>query len=170
MKIIIDKELVLRKYNLKDRFALYQNSRDPLFLKYLEYKKFSKIQFNLWLKSKLKTKNTIFFVVEYKNNAIGTYLLNFTGIKNQICNLGYGISSKHFGEKIFTRITKKIIERFKKIKKFTAVTRSDNLSSINGLRKLNFEKEGLLKSHYYDLKTKRYYSAVILSLLKNKKK
>lgn len=170
MKIIIDKELTLRKYNPNDRFVLYQNSRDPLFLKYLEYKKFSKVQFSLWLKSKLKIKNTIFFVIEYKKNAIGTYLINFTGIKNQICNLGYGISSKHFGKKIFTRTTKKIIEKFKKIKKFTAVTRFDNLSSINGLKKLKFEKEGLLKSHYYDLKTKRYYNAIILSFLRHKKK
>lgn len=166
MKIIVDRELVLREYNLKDRLVLYQNSRDPLFLKYLEYKRFSKVQFDIWLKNRLKTKNTSFFVVEYKKKAVGTYLLSFTGIKSQICNLGYGISSKHFGKKIFTRMTKKIIQRFKKIKKFTAVTRSDNLSSINGLRKLNFEKEGLLKSHYYDLKTKKYYDAVILSLLK----
>ena len=84
--------------------------------------------------------------------------------------LGYGISSKYYGRKIFTRVTKKIIERFQNIKKFTAVTRFDNLSSINGLIKLKFEKEALLKSHYYDLITKKYYNAIIFSFLRHKKK
>ena len=52
MRIIVNKNLILRKYNNKDKLALYENSRDPLFTKYLEYKKFSKNQFNLWLKKK----------------------------------------------------------------------------------------------------------------------
>tara|TARA_B110000971_G_scaffold109884_1_gene112619 strand:+ start:4016 stop:4522 length:507 start_codon:yes stop_codon:yes gene_type:complete len=168
MKIVVNKNLILRKYNNKDKLALYENSRDPLFTKYLEYKKFSKNQFNLWLKKKLKIKNEIFFVIEYEKKAIGTYLLNITGIRNQNCNLGYGISTKYTGQKIFTKVTRKILERFQNIKKFSAITRDDNLASIKGLKRLKFRKEGELKSYYYDLKTEKYYNAVILSYVRNK--
>ena len=170
MKIVISKNLILRDYDAKDKDLLYQNSIDPIFLKYLEYKKFSKSKFNLWLKEKISSKNTIFFVIEYEKKAIGTYVLSFTGIRGQICNLGYGISSEHFGKKIFQKVTKKILYKFHKIKKFSAVTRADNLQSINGLKKLKFEIEGILRSHYYDLKTNKFHDAIILSYLRVKKK
>lgn len=169
MKIVIDKNLILRGYEDKDKDLLYKNSKDPIFLKYLEYKKFSKIKFNTWLNEKINSKNTIFFVIEYKKKAIGTYVLFFTGIRRQICNLGYGISSEYFGKKIFQRVTKKILYKFYKIKKFSAITRSDNLQSIMGLKKLKFEIEGTLKSHYYDLKTNKFHDAIILSYLRKKK-
>ena len=42
MKIIIDSDLKLRSYNIKDKKLLYINSTDKLFLKYMEFKKFSK--------------------------------------------------------------------------------------------------------------------------------
>ena len=169
MKIIIDSDLKLRSYNIKDKELLYINSTDKLFLKYMEFKKFSLKKFNAWLNRKLKTKNMFFFVIEYKNNPIGTYILTKFGIKNQNCDLSYGISSKYFGQKIFQKTTKKILEKFKNIKRFEAITRSDNLSSIFGLKKLKFKKEGVLKSYYYDLKTKKFYDAVILSYINKNK-
>ena len=55
MKIVVDKDLKLRPYNNNDRAALYKNSRDRIFLKYMEYKKFSVSQFNGWLKRKKKS-------------------------------------------------------------------------------------------------------------------
>ena len=168
MKIIVNKNLILREYNIKDNLALYENSRDPFFLKYLEYKKFSKKQFSLWLKKKKKNKNEFFFIIEYEKKPIGTYLLSISGIRNQNCNLGYGISTKFTGKKIFTKATKKILETFQNIKRFSAITRIDNLPSIKGLRRLKFTKEGELKSYYYDLKTKKYYNAFIFSYVRNK--
>ena len=80
MDIIIDKQLKLRSYQPKDKSALYENSVNPLFLKYMEYKKFSIIQFNIWLKRKKKSKDTIFFVIEYRKKAIGTYVLTISGV------------------------------------------------------------------------------------------
>ena len=143
MKIIIDSDLKLRSYNIKDKKLLYINSTDKLFLKYMEFKKFSTKKFNEWLNRKFKSKNMFFFVIEYKNNPVGTYILTKFGIKNQNCDLSYGISSKFFGKKIFQRATKKILEKFK--------------------------KEGVLRSYYYDLKTKKFYDAVILSYINRNK-
>ena len=169
MRIIVDKKLILRKYKPKDKSALYENSQDPFFIKYLEYKKFSKKQFDLWLKKKLNIKDSIFLVIEFDKKPVGTYILNISGIKKQICNLGYGISSKYFGNKIFTKATKKILNKFSYIKKFNAITRVDNVPSIIGLKRLNFKKEGELKSYYFDLKTKKYYNAFIYSYIRYKK-
>jgi len=165
MDIIIDKQLKLRSYQPKDKSALYENSVNPLFLKYMEYKKFSIIQFDIWLKKKKKTNYTIFFFIEYRKKAIGTYVLTISGVKKQICDLSYGISSEFFGRKIFQKTTKKILEKFKKIKRFSAITRKDNKRSVEGLKKLKFKEEGVLKSYYYDLKTKKYYDALILSYI-----
>jgi RimJ/RimL family protein N-acetyltransferase len=165
MKIVVDRDLKLRPYNNKDRAALYKNSRDCIFLKYMEYKKFSVNQFNEWLKRKKKSTDVIFFVIEYKNQPIGTYLLTISGIKKQNCDLSYGISSEFVGRRIFYRVTKKIIKKFKNIKRFSAITRADNIRSVNGLKKLKFKKEGILNLYYYDLKTKKYYNAVILSYI-----
>lgn len=165
MEIIIDNTLKLRPYKFKDKTVLFKNSNDLLFLKYMEYKKFSKTQFNIWLRRKIKSKQTVFFVIEYKKKAIGSYILTISGIKKQICDLSYGISSEYFGKKIFTKTTKKIIEKFKRFKRFSAITRKDNLPSVKGLKKLKFKQEGILKSYYYDLKTKKYYDALILSYI-----
>jgi RimJ/RimL family protein N-acetyltransferase len=165
MRILVDKDLRLRPYNNNDRATLYKNSRDCIFLKYTEYKKFSFNKFNEWLKRKKKSTNVLFFVVEYKNRPIGTYLLTISGIKKQNCDLSYGISSKFVGRGIFYRVTKKIIEKFKNIKRFSVITRADNVRSVNGLKKLKFTKEGILNSYYYDLKTKKYYNAVIFSYI-----
>ena len=169
MKIIIDNTLKLRPYKFKDKSVLFKNSTDLLFLKYMEYKKFSNVQFNSWLRRKIKSKDTIFFVIEYKKKAIGTYVLTISGVKNQICDLSYGISSEYFGKKIFTKTTKKILEKFKRFKRFSAITRKDNLPSVKGLKKLKFKKEGILRSYYFDLKTKKYYDAMILSYINFKK-
>ena len=59
MRIIIDRDLKLRPYNIKDKTSLYKNSTDPLFLKYMVYNKFSYAQFNSWLKIKIKSKDEI---------------------------------------------------------------------------------------------------------------
>ena len=165
MDIIVDKQLKLRSYQPKDKSVLYENSIDHRFLKYMEYKKFSINQFNIWLKRKKKSKDTIFFVIEYNKKAIGTYILTISGVKKQVCDLSYGISNKYFGNKIFQKTTKKILEKFKKIKRFSAITRKDNKPSVEGLKKLKFREEGVLKSYYYDLKKKRYYDALILSYI-----
>lgn len=170
MKIIIDRDLKLRSYNIKDRPLLYKNSRDPLFLKYMEFTKFSAVKFDNWLKKKLSSNDTIFFVIEYKKKPIGTYILTISGIRKQICDLSYGISSYYHSRGIFKRVTKKILEKFKNFKRFSATTRSDNYSSINGLKRLKFKKEGKLNSYYYDLKTKKYFDAIILSYIVSKKK
>tara|TARA_B100000780_G_C20938797_1_gene374381 strand:+ start:127 stop:639 length:513 start_codon:yes stop_codon:yes gene_type:complete len=168
MRIIIDHDLKLRPYNIKDKTSLYKNSTDPLFLKYMEFTKFSVKKFNDWLIKKTKSKDTIFFVIEYKKKPIGTYILNISGIKKQICDLSYGIYRQYHGMGIFKRVTKKILEKFKRLKRFkrfSAITRKDNLPSIKGLKRLKFKEEGILKSYYYDLKTKKYYDAMILSYI-----
>ena len=66
MQIVIDNLIKLRPYQLKDQQALFKNSTNLIFLKYMEYKKFSKTQFNSWLNRKIKSKDTIFFVIEYQ--------------------------------------------------------------------------------------------------------
>jgi RimJ/RimL family protein N-acetyltransferase len=168
MIIAVDQDLKLRSYNSKDKHILYKNSIDPIFLKYMEYTKFSYKKFNSWLKKKLESKNTFFFIIEYKKKAIGTYILNISGINKQICELSYGISSEYHGKKIFQRVTKKILEKFKSIKRFFAITRIDNHSSVQGLKRLKFKEEGCLNSYYYDLKSKKYYDAIILSRIMRK--
>ena len=168
MEIIIDKTFKLRPYKPKDKLSLLKNSTDLLFLKYMEYKKFSKAQFSKWFRQKIISKDNIFFVIEYKKRAIGTYILTISGSKKQNCDLSYGISSEHFGKKIFTKTTKKILKKFNKFNRFSAITRKDNLSSIRGLKRLKFKKEGVLREYYFDLKTKKYYDAIILSHINSK--
>lgn len=170
MRIIIDHDLKLRPYNIKDKTSLYKNSTDPLFLKYMEFTKFSVKKFNDWLIKKTKSKDTIFFVIEYKKKPIGTYILNISGIKKQICDLSYGIYRQYHGMGIFKRVTKKILEKFKDFKRFEVITRVDNQASVNGLKRLNFKEEGILRSYYYDLKNKKYYDALILSYISSKNK
>ena len=170
MRITIDRDLKLRSYNISDKPFLYKNSIDPIFLRYMEFTKFSLKQFSSWLKKKLMAKNTIFFVIEYKKNPIGTYILTISGIKKQKCDLSYGIASEYFGRGIFKKVTKKILEKFKDIKRFEVITRTDNQASVNGLKRLNFKKEGILRSYYYDLKDKKYFDALILSYISSKNK
>ena len=61
-----------------------------------------------------------------------------------------------------------ILKKFKKFNRFSAITRKDNLSSIRGLKRLKFKKEGVLRKYYFDLKTKKYYDAIILSHINSK--
>ena len=62
MRIIIDRDLKLRPYNIKDKTSLYKNSTDPLFLKYMEFTKFSVKKFNDWLIKKKNLKTQFFLL------------------------------------------------------------------------------------------------------------
>ena len=95
-----------------------------------------------------------------------------TIVKNDETNIGKTIKSvldQSFVDFEYIIIEGKSKDKtLQNIKKFSAITRDDNLASIKGLKRLKFRKEGELKSYYYDLKTEKYYNAVILSYVRNK--
>lgn len=85
------------------------------------------------------------------------------------CQVGYGINPDYWRRGYFSEALGLVIgslffeHHFHRI---SAVTQSDNLASINGLRGLGFHIEGTLRDYYLDYRGVRH-DAILLAILRS---
>ena len=95
-----------------------------------------------------------YWIIQMKDSgeAIGTigFLYSFS-TRHQVVEFGYGLATNHWGTGLFSEAADVVIRYgFIKlgIQKIQVFTRSTNLRSINSVRKLGFQEEGLLRRFY----------------------
>ena len=160
MIIKINKDIHLRDYKKTDLISIYNYSKKKEFVKYMEYKPFTKEACK-----KLLDKNVKFYCIFYKSKLVGTYVITLLGVKKKICDLSYGIDPDFQGKGIFHLTTKKILSKFN-LRRFQLYTSSKHKKNLLALKKLNFKQEGYLKNYYFDLKTNKFFDGILLSKCK----
>ena len=99
--IKIKKNLYLSKYKSNYFRDILNYSKKEKFVEFMEYKPFTKLQLQKWIKQKLKNKDLYFYVIIYKSKVIGTYLITPLGPGKKRCDLSYGIDPDYHGLGIF---------------------------------------------------------------------
>ncbi len=165
MSIKINQNIHLRGYKKSDFNSIYNYSKKKAFVKFMEYKPFTKKKCNQWIIRKISDRNVKFYCILYKSKLVGTYLLTFLGPKKKICDLSYGIDPDFHGKGIFYLTTKKILSKFN-LRRFQLFTSASHKKNLLALKKLNFKQEGYLKNYYYDLKTNKFNDAILLAKCK----
>jgi len=165
MIIKINQDIYLRGYKKTDLSSIYNYSKKKEFVKYMEYKPFTKKECKKWIKRKISDKNVKFYCIFYKSKLVGTYLITFMGEKKKICDLSYGIDPDFQGKGIFHLATKKILSKFN-LRRFQIYTSSKHKKNLLALKKLNFKQEGYLKNYYFNLKTNKFFDGILLSKCK----
>lgn len=163
--IKIKKNLYLSKYKSNYFRDILNYSKKEKFVEFMEYKPFTKLQLQKWIKQKLKNKDLYFYVIIYKSKVIGTYLITPLGPGKKRCDLSYGIDPDYHGLGIFQSITRKICKNLK-FNRFEIITRVAHFKNLKSCKNLSFKKEGILKKYYFDLKLKKYFDGIILSYIK----
>ena len=165
MNIKVSKDIYLRPYKKKDFDSIYNYSKKKEFVKFMEYKPFTRKTCKDWIEKKLNSKNILFYSIIYNSNVIGTYLITFIGRKKHMCDLSYGLDLNYQKKGIFSRVTKKIISKIA-LKRFQIMTSTRHKNNIKSLKKLKFKSEGILKNYFFDLKTNKFFDAIIFSKCK----
>lgn len=83
MIIKINKDIHLRDYKKTDLISIYNYSKKKEFVKFMEYKPFTKEACKKWLKRKLLDKNVKFYCIFYKSKLVGTYVITLLGVKKK---------------------------------------------------------------------------------------
>lgn len=162
-------DIKLRKIKLKDIEKL-RVERNKFFVrsKMLDQKIITKKNQFEWFKLFSKTKNSNYFVINFKNVVIGAGSIKDIDIANNICTWGYYIFEKYKG--IFGLLTQiKILDEIfikKKIRKVYGHTISHNKDVLKLHKICGFEIEGILKKQL--LIKKKTRDVIITSLFKKK--
>ncbi len=162
MKIFVNKNIYLRNCEKTDFSSIYNYSKKKEFVKFMEYKPFTKKTCKEWIKKKLNKKNVDFYSIIFNSNVVGTYPITFEGIKKHMCDLSYGLDPSFQKKGIFSKVTKKIISKYK-LKRFQIITSISHKNNIKSVKKLKFKSEGILRNYYFDLKTKKFFDGIIFS-------
>ena len=166
------KRINLEKLSLKHLKDIHEYSKDERFFKYFEYQKFKKKdQTKKYIISKLKEVkkgNTFWWSIKLKNTdkTIGTICIYNINISRKTCEIGYGINPNYWNKGYFTEVLKyllKIILRKNRFLRCQSVTSKNNYSSIQGLIKCGFKKEGIMKKFYRNKKQNKNFDAMILA-------
>ena len=166
------KRIELVKLSLKHLDDIHEYSKDERFFKYFEYKKFnSKSQTKKYILSKLKDvkkKNAFWWSIKLKNTRtiIGTICIHNINILRQTCEIGYGINPNYWNKGYFTEALKYLLKNILRKNRFLrcqSITSKNNYSSIRGLFKCGFKKEGLMVKFYRNQILKKNFDAVILA-------
>lgn len=100
---------------------------------------------------------------------IGTFGIHDIDFRKSIGEVSYGVSPDYSGRGYFKealgRVLKYAFEDLDLIR-ISAVTRSDNLASINGLISQGFKLEGTMEKYYLSHEGKRF-NASMLAILKD---
>ena len=87
-------------------------------------------------------------------------------MSRRTCEVGYGINPDYWGNGFFTETLKglsKIILKKNRFLRCQAITSKNNPSSVYGLIKCGFNKEGVMKKFYRSNKVNKNFDAVILA-------
>ena len=153
--------------HLKD---IHEYSKNKRFFKYFEYQHFKKEeQTKKYIISKLKEvrkNNAFWWSIKLKktNKIIGTICVHNISLSRRTCEVGYGINPDYWGNGFFTETLKglsKIILKKNRFLRCQAITSKNNPSSVYGLIKCGFNKEGVMKKFYRSNKLNKSFDAVI---------
>lgn len=164
------KRINLEKLSLKHLDDIHDYSKDERFFRFFEFQKFKKKdQTKQYITKKLKeAKKTdaFWWSIKLKSKVIGTICVHNINIMRRTCDIGYGINPNYWGKGYFTETIRGLVKIILKKERFLrcqAITSKNNFSSINGLIKCGFKKEGIMKKFYRNNKKKKNFDAIILA-------
>ncbi len=164
--------IYLTKLSLKHIKDIHEYSCDKRFFKYFEYQKFEKEnQTKKYIIEKLKDAkkgNTFWWSIALKesNKVIGTICIHKINFLRKTCEIGYGINPNYWNKGYFTETLKFLLKIFLKKNRFLrcqSITSKNNHSSIKGLLRCGFKREGIMKKYYRNKKQNKNFDAVILA-------
>ena len=164
------KRVNLEKLSIKHLKDIHEYSKNKRFFKYFEYEQFKKeSQTKKYIFRKLKEvkKNNAFWwsvKLRKKNKIIGTISVHNINLSRRTCEIGYGINPDYWGNGFFTEILKglsKVILKKNRFLRCQAITSKNNSSSVRGLIKCGFKKEGVMKKFYRNNKLNKSFDAVM---------
>lgn len=162
----------LEKLSLNHLNDIHEYSVDEKFFKYFENQKFEKKeQTKKYIISKIrevKKINTFWWSIKLKTTGkiIGTICVHNINIIRKTCEIGYGINPNYWGRGYFPETLKgllKIILKKNRFLRCQAITPKNNTSSVRGLIKCGFKREGIMKKFYRNNKQKINFDAIILA-------
>jgi len=168
---LIGKRIDLVKVNISGLDDIHEYSTNKEFFTYFEYDVYtSKNQTEQFLKKIInsESKNFHCWFISLKNKkTIGTFTLRDINFERRSCEITYGISPKYWGNGYFHEALMLVINHiFNKLNfhRISAKVHIKNTKSINGLKKIGFKQEGILREFLCDEKGKMD-DVVLLSIL-----
>lgn len=118
-------------------------------------------------RSKSEDAHWWFIQIKETGKVIGSLAIHDINFRKRSCEISYSVSPKYWGRGIFikslTSVLNNLIHNFN-FRRITAVTASNNVRSINALKKVGFKEEGVFRNFYYRYDGKTF-DATTLSLL-----
>tara|TARA_B100000674_G_C37908072_1_gene947157 strand:- start:459 stop:1007 length:549 start_codon:yes stop_codon:yes gene_type:complete len=166
------KRIYLKKLSIKHLNDIHDYSINQDFFTFFEMDaNIKKSQTKKYIRAKIKDvekKRSLWWSIELKSNrkVIGTICAHNINFSRKSCELGYGINPKYWGRRYFIEALKGILRVINTKERFIrcqAITSKNNFSSIYGLIKCGFKREGVLKKFYRDKKKLKNFDAIILA-------
>ena len=176
LKNITGTKLKLIDLDMKYLDDMYEYSSNPKMYEYFEFEAHKTIdETKSYLKRLIKRsskKDAHWWFIQLKENSkiIGSFGVHDIDMIKNSCEISYAISPKYWGKNIFSEVMEIVLDYLVNDLSFhriIATTARENIRSIKGIQKYNFQQEAILKDYYLNSDNKRY-DAVILSLVQNK--
>ena len=154
---------------------IHEYSIIPKFYDYLEFPAFKNLSetesflLKLFKRSDNVTGHYWFIYNISEKKVIGTIGLLDINLTRGAAELTYGLSPNFWGKGFFSESLKLVINWFfeqENTHRLFVKTTSKNNNSINAILKMGFQKEGLLRDYYFDVKTQKRWDAALFSLLR----
>ncbi len=154
---------------------MHEYSREPLFYEFMEYAPHKTIDETKQYLDKLINRASspvnhywCIFLKE-QDKLIGTFgVINIDERKGH-AEIGYGLSPNYWGCGYFNETLDVVLNHLFNERGFcrvSAITQTNNVPSINALKKAGFKIEGVLRHYYLSLKDNKRYDAALMGLLK----
>ena len=118
-------------------------------------------------RSKSEDAHWWFIQIKETGKVVGSFGIHNIDFRKHACEISYAISPKYWGKGVFIKsliaVLKTLIYNFN-FHRVTAITSSKNYRSINALKKVGFQEEGVFREFYYDSNGNRF-DATSLALL-----
>lgn len=165
----------LVKLNAGGLRQMHEYSVQKKFYQYLEYQPHKTLKdTRVYLRKLLSISNGRtghYWFIRLKENRkiIGTFGVVNVDERRKSAEIGYGISPEYWGDGFFREALHLVLKHLfmdLRLHRISAKSQANNLSSIRGLQKAGFKKEGVHRDFYLSQSGKRY-DAVLLSQLRN---
>ena len=172
-KDINGENVSLIKLDIKYLNDMWEYSSNPKMYEHFEFgpqKKLSDTK--TYLDRLMKRSNGVdaywwFIQINKTKKVVGSFGIHDVDFHRRACEISYAISPSFWGKGVFMQSLKlaldSLINEFH-FYRITAVTSSNNVRSINALKKVGFKEEGVFRNFYVMDNTTRY-NATSLALL-----
>ena len=172
-KDVHGKEVSLIKLDMKYLNDMWEYSSDPKLYEHFEFGPHKKISDSKkYLNRLIKRSNGVdaywwFIQINKTKKIIGSFGIHDIDFHKKTCEISYGLSPSFWGKGVFMEVLRLALHHL--IKEFhfyriTAVTSSNNIRSIEALKKTGFKEEGEFRDFYLKDNGTRY-NAKPLALL-----